>query len=424
MHDGRLLLMVGTALLFARLSEGRLPYFFFYMTATLVLFGWLWMRQVLRKLDCIIQVDREQVEVGQDLNVRVRLDNDMMLPVPWVEVDDETSQRLVRTDSPRQATALPLLGARILHFRSTARRRGHYHVGPIRVRMGDPFGFFRGIREFTSRLWITVYPRVHRIEQLPIPLSQPFGPVRTREKAFEDPSNQAEIRPYRPGDNPRHIHWKTTARLGDLMLREYELNATTQMILFPDLSEEAQAASGDLSTEETVVELTASLANLGLRRKIDVGLITHGQDRYQIVQTRGERSFTQILEVLARVEARGRLPIARVLERETAHLSGRSTLVVMTPVLTGHLADVLIRLRARHQVMLVLLAREAFAGAGEPAPPDRVSLTGLLLMRRVSVYLVSGSDEISRLADLRLTAGSFREGGRQLWTSGSYAHPL
>jgi uncharacterized protein (DUF58 family) len=340
-----------------------------------------------------------------------------MLPLPWVEVDDATPQHLVRTDMPRQATSVPLWGSRLINFRLTAVRRGHYQVGPVRVALGDPLGLFQAQNELHSRAAVTVYPRVHQIEGLPVPLSQPFGPVRTREKAFEDPSNQAEIRKYRPGDNPRHIHWKTSARMGELMLREYELNATTQIILFPDMCESAQAGSAAHvggSTAETAIELAASLAALGLRRKIDVGLVCHGQERYTVAPGRGQRTFHETLEVLARLEPSGRLPIEQVLELETAHLSGRSTVVVITPRLTAQLADVLMRLRSNHQVMLVLLSRESYlpgtgsalreaaAVATNRAVAAAPSLASLLALRKVAVYFVSAHDDLRLLAALRL----------------------
>lgn len=419
MRDWRLPALVGIGLVMARMAGGRLPYFGFYLAAGLLFGAWLWTRHALGRVDGLIQVENDRMAVGESLWVRVRLDNDTFLPLPWAEVDDATPQHLVTTDMPRQATSVPVWGSRVVNFRLTAKRRGHYPVGPIRVKLGDGFGLFEGQNEFSSRVKITVYPRVHHIEGLTIPLSQPFGPIRTRERAFEDPSNQAEIREYRPGDNPRHIHWKTSARMGKFMMREYELNATTAMVLFPDFSEEAQlqSAGGESSTEETIAETAASLAELGLRQKIDVGLICHGQERYTVTPAKGQRGFREILEVLARVEAKGRLPIEQVLERTTAHLSGTSTLVVITPKLTPRLADMLIRLRANHQVMLVLLQRESFAPAEAPAQALLEAavtadshmgqqLVGLLALRKVAVFKVSATDDIRRLADLRLAAGT------------------
>lgn len=423
MRDWRVPALMVAGLIFARLSGGRLPYYLFYVTGFLWASAWAWTRYALKRTDCLIQVEKDRVEVGQTVGVRVRLDNDTFLPIPWVEVDEKTPQHLVTTDMPRQATSVPLLGSRVISFKLTARRRGHYQVGPIRVRLGDALNFFLGEREYRSKVSITVFPRVHRIESLPIPLSQPFGPVRTQERAFEDPSNHAEIRAYVPGDNPRHIHWKTSARLGELMIRQYELNATTQMMIFLDLNQGVQVGRTELdevTTEEMAVEVAASLASLGLRHKIDTGLVCHGQERFAVSPGRGQRAFTEILEVLARAQATGRVPIEQVLEMETGHLSSKSTLVVITPALTARLAELLLKLRTNHQVMLVLLKGETYGPRLEqPAAVSESAqaLAGLLALRKVPIYAVPAGADLRLLAEMRITATG--EGVRS-WSSNGH----
>lgn len=419
MRDWRLPVLTIVAYVVARLSGGSLPFFLLYVTALLWAGGWLWLLYASRRIDCIIQVERDRVEVGESLKVRIRLENDGLVPLPWVEVDDETPSHLVASDRPTQATSLTPFGTRVLALTLTARRRGHYHVGPVRVRWGDPLGLFQRERTFHSRSVITIFPRVYAIESLPIPLSQPFGPVRTQEKAFEDPSNHAEIRPYVQGDNPRHIHWKTSARMGTLMTRQYELSATTQLMLFLDLHEAVQVdrtGEGGHSTEETAVELAASLAALGLRRKVETGLVCQGQERFAVGPGRGQRTFTEILEVLARAQANGSMPIAQVLEVETEHLANRSTLVVITPDLNTRLAEQLLRLRKNHRVLLMLLNASSFAAAGRdqaPAGPDPQtdSLVGLLTLRHIPVYSVPAGADLRLLAEMRYGTGE----GVQRW---------
>lgn len=410
-RDWRVPLLVVGSFLFARMTGGRLPYFLFYVTALVWAVGWLWTRLGSRNLQCTIQVARERVEVGEEFGVRIRLENEGLLPLPWVEVDDQTPGYLVSTDRRRHGTAVPALSSRLIDLTLTARRRGHYQVGPVVVRLGDGMGLFQKERALHSRAYVTVLPRVHPIESLPIPLSQPFGPVRTRQRAFEDPSNHGEILPYVPGDNPKHIHWKTSARMGELMTRHHELSASTQIMIFPDLNQAVQVGRAELeepSTEETAVEIAASLAALGLRRKIETGLVCHGQERFSVGPGRGQRTYTEMLEVLARARAEGQIPLEQVLERAAAHLGSRSTLAVITPALTGPLADMLLRLRTRHEVMLFLLE------AGDESAESTDSLASLLILRRIWVYRVPLGADLRLLAEMRLTTSG--EGVRR-WNS-------
>jgi len=422
-RDWRLPLLVAVAYAVARLSGGSLPYFLLYLTALLWAGSWLATWYVSRCVTGMLTIDRDRIEVGESVTAKLRLENEGWLPILWLEVDDGTPSHLLASDRPRLGTTLPLMGTRLVRLQLTARRRGRCHVGPIRIRTGDALGLF--VREITlhSRQQVTIYPRVHPIGDLPIPLAQPFGPVRTQERAFEDPSNHAEIRHYVPGDNPRHIHWRTTARLGTLMTRQYELSATTQLILFLDLNRAVHvdgSAAGGGPSAETAVEIAASLAALALRRKMEAGLVCMGQERFAVSPGRGERTFREIMEVLAEAEAEGEMLMERLLEAETAHLGNRATLVVITPRLNQRLADRLLRLRVNHRVMLVLLDAATFAGrqgAARQADPAATQLAEMLALRRVAVYRVPHGADLRNLAAMRVQVGEGGAGWRP------HAHP-
>lgn len=403
--------LIAAAYAAARLSGGSLPYFAFYLLLLLWAGAWLYTQYASRRITGHVAVDRRQVEVGEAIPVKLRLENEGWAPLPWVEIEDGTPQHLLASDCPRAAGSLPLVGSHLVQMTLTARRRGQCEVGPFRIRTGDALGLFAREVVVHSGARVTIYPRVHPIDDLPVPLAQPFGPVRTQERAFEDPSNHAEIRRYVPGDNPRHIHWRTSARMGTLMTRQFELNATTQLILFADFHREVQvdgSAAGGGSTAEVTAEIAASLAALGIRRKMETGLFCTGQARFAVGPGRGERTFREIMEALARVEPVGEVLLERLLENEAGHLAHRATLVVITPRLTPRLGDQLVALRARHRVVLILLDAPTFAPPGlarrqiRPADPQ---LLEVLVRRGLWVYVVPAGADLRRLSGLRLLGG-------------------
>lgn len=403
-RDGRLLILAAAAFAFARVAGGALPWFLFYATFGLVLAALAWAWHLERNLDCLIAVDRDRLEVGQELRVRLRVENTSWIPLPWVEVEDDTPGHLVLNSTPRQATSAGVLASRVLEFALRARRRGHYPVGPLKLLTGDGLGLFQVRRQIISRQTVTVYPRVVRISGVPVPLGQPFGHMRTRQKAFQDPSSLADIRPYRPGDSFRYVHWLTSARRGELHLKEFEMNATTQMVICLDLEQKAHVRSDDLDSAETAISVAASLADLGARQGFEVGLLAGGRERHFVPPFRGMRGFQQILEVLARVEAEGHLPLVQMLRSEAATLAPRSTVVLVTARLTAELADVALRLHANHPVMLVLLRAETFAetGLNGVEAAQREGLVALLTGRRIAVYLLNATDDLQRIAEVRM----------------------
>src|SRR5690606_23832067 len=100
-----------------------------------------------------------------------------------------------------------------------------YRLGPIVVEAQDPLGIFRIRRVVHAEPELTVYPRPAPVRELPIVPRQPFDRQPTRIRAWQDPSSLNDVRPFRPGDNPKHIHWKLSARFGDLYVKEFDLRA-------------------------------------------------------------------------------------------------------------------------------------------------------------------------------------------------------
>lgn len=121
-------------------------------------------------------------------------------------------------------------------------RRGRYTLGPVTVELQEPLGIFRVRREVAAEAVLTVYPRVVPVDELAVLPRQPFGQQRVDTRAWQDPSSLADVRPFRPGDNPKHIHWKLSARLDELHVKEFELRATTDCFLFVDLGDPADGA--------------------------------------------------------------------------------------------------------------------------------------------------------------------------------------
>lgn len=391
LRDWRLLLLIIAALIFAWLAGGRLPYFLLWLGLGVTGGALYWTAYGLRKVMGEWRISRQEASVGEPVELTLRLENEGILPLPWLELDDETPSDLVASDAPQQATHIPLLGSRILRFTVRPKRRGFYQLGPVRLRLGDGLGLAQGERVIGSPLRLTVYPRIVPIESLDLALGLPFGPVRTRERAFEDPANPSEIRPYRPGDNPRQIHWKTTARRGELMLREYELNAAASLLILPDLQEGAPVLASELG-----IELGASLAAWGMRQKIEVGLVSHGAERLIVQPSRGERSYREVLESLTRAEASGLLPLSRVLEQEAAIFGARATLAVITPKIDHKLVDVLFRLRPRHPIMLFWIE------SGLEETKESYEMLSLLARKRIAIFALPLEADLRQLSQYRL----------------------
>ena len=151
--------------------------------------------------------------------------------------------------------------------------RGAFTFGPVVLRSGDIFGFYR--RNLRLRLYgsIIVYPRVEALPDIGIPPRGAFGDVRVRQALLLDPLRTVGTRDYRPEDSFRHIHWKATARAQALQVRVFEPTTVTQLAVFINLDSAQQYWRGlDAVEAEVLISVAASLASEAVSQRYAVGV--------------------------------------------------------------------------------------------------------------------------------------------------------
>ncbi len=356
------LALIPLSYVYARLAGGTLPYFLFYFFTLTVLLAYLWVRRTSGNLAAIYETSTRVVRRGDPLPVSVRLENEGFTPVPWLRITDHTFQTSdAESVKPVGLHVLGSFRSRVVTYELRAERRGCYRLGPLRATYGDIFGIFEAVADFEGRREIVVYPRFTPIVHLPLPLKEPFGHVRTRQRAYEDPTELAELRPMRPGDNPKKIHWKTTARMGEPYVREHELKATADVIIVVDLNETVHAVDGADSTLEKAVEVAASVGHYCLNNGYRTRLVGWGAHSWDAPFRPDASGFRQLMEVLARVEAGEAPRLADLLAPESVALPPRSTIIVVTPDIDPRLLENLLHLKNRgYGVLLAYVHPEQY----------------------------------------------------------------
>lgn len=179
-------------------------------------------------------------------------------------------------------------------------RRGVVRLSAMVVSTTAPFGFFEKLRNLEAPAEILVWPRIR-----PAPHPPPKGASgggRRQSPAVRVPFARGEyraLRPYRPGDEPRDIHWRTTARLGAPVVREYGGGETQSVWICLDL----RRAPGEEA--EALVEVAADLARNAFREGRRFGLATQG---VRVEPGEGEVQFRRVMDALALVEFRPDAP--------------------------------------------------------------------------------------------------------------------
>lgn len=183
--------------------------------------------------------------------------------------------------------------------------RGRFDIGPMTVRVSDPFGLVELGRSFRTTVPITVIPRTVPLPQVPLGGAW-TGSGDNRPRAFASGSAEdVTVREYRHGDDLRRVHWRSSARTGELMVRREEQPWQSRATLFLDNRSRAHRGQGIASSLEAAVSATASIAVHLSQRGFTVRLVTAtGDDPGTAWHYRdAELNTGPLLESLAVVDA-------------------------------------------------------------------------------------------------------------------------
>ena len=186
-----------------------------------------------------------------------------------------------------------------LRVRGRAYRRGRVHFTGCSVALSDPFGLFRKIVTLPEEANLLVLPRRYRLPPLPLPGSRMYqqGGV-TLASAVGDSEEFIGLREYRPGDPLQKIHWKSFARTGEPVVREYQDEFFERHALILDTF----AGAAEERSFEEAVAIAASFAYTIDTQDCLLDLMFVGAETYTYTAGRGQLQTGTLLEVLAGVQ--------------------------------------------------------------------------------------------------------------------------
>ena len=215
----------------------------------------------------------ERVPAGSEARVHLRVDNVSRMPTGLLMLQDRVPYVL----GPRPRFVLDRVepgGRREVSYRVRSDLRGRYPLGPLQLRLTDPFGLCELTRSFSTYDTLTVIPRVEALP--PVRLSgeaKGYGEGRQRTLALAG-DDDVIPRGYRYGDDLRRVHWRSTARYGELMVRREEQPQRARCTVLLDTRGLAYEGAGPDSPFEWAVSGAASVLVHMLERGFSVRLLT------------------------------------------------------------------------------------------------------------------------------------------------------
>ena len=191
-------------LITAAFLKGGFAFSILYLFLGVYIIGMVWTRQSAKNITCERNFEK-RVFLGEEITIRLEIQNKGWLPVPWlycyeslpVELSAGSAVKRVLSLKPHSSTEIP--------YTLNAYKRGYYPIGPFNARFGDTIGL-AGTHEINKQLdYVTIYPHIVAINSLKLPSRSPLGTLRYHQPIFEDPSRVRGKRDYVTTDSLRIV---------------------------------------------------------------------------------------------------------------------------------------------------------------------------------------------------------------------------
>jgi uncharacterized protein (DUF58 family) len=293
------------------------------------------------------RVDRERALVGDQVTVSLDLRAGARVERLEVLVVVPPGLEGPRGAARAWATAVTLAAGeeRTLEMPLACRRWGAYRLGDVHLRAHDRLRLFSWERHLEGQAGLKVFPVPDALRALVRPFETQVSTGSHVAAQRGDGIEFADLRPFLPGDRPRSINWRATARRGALMVNQRHPERATEVVLFLDSFLDVRGPAG--STLDQAVGAAASLAAAYLRQRDRVGLVSFGGFVQWLQPGSGQAALYRLLDTLMETQVFATAAWKGIRHLPPRTLPAKALIVALTPLVDERGVAALFDLLAR-----------------------------------------------------------------------------
>lgn len=352
---------------------------------------------------------------GQMLDESFIVSNDGWLPKLWLEVEDQS--QLPNHASSHVVPFLQIRGKYRWYVKTQCYYRGVYQLGPLSVKSGDPFGLFHAKKQVAATSHILVYPDTFPIYRFRLSSNLLSDDHLTPQPTHFVTANISGVREYVSGDSFNRIHWRTSARKDQLMVKEFDIDTLPDVYLFVDFSTNSLYEAPDVhrldnvgpiipggfvglppSTEEYTVTIAASISEYFSRSRRPVGFVAYTPERVHHAISRGEQQLNRIKQTLTYARSLSNYSLAQMLNLELDNFARRnlSLVIITSSTQTDWIARLEVLKYRGVKTTCIVIDPRSFG-----ADKSNASVVSNLRQSRIPTFRVQRGDDLTTLLSER-----------------------
>lgn len=292
--------IVFLSFIFIYFYGGKVPYMLFYVTLILPAVSLLYTGIIYFRFKYLQGTDRRTALKGESINFLFSVSNEDFFIYPYITVNLYGTDTVFNREMQRKSFSLAPRRGKQYTFGLECKYRGQYQVGIRSIEIEDFLGIFRWNYRAGEPVPITVYPKIIHLERFRLQtnfISEAHSILNNR---YEDMSTISDIRKYQYGDSLKKIHWKLSAKMNEIMVRNYQSTSQTSVTMFLDLKQNPFSPERNIMLEDKLIESVVSVLHYCLANWIHVNLVYYAEE---IVTLEGKNpmEFDGIYNILSTI---------------------------------------------------------------------------------------------------------------------------
>ncbi len=340
-----------------------------------------------RKLEVTIDRRNHLLSVGEQIDKRISIRNLSIIPKTLLMATDVTT---IPRYTSSYAFGLTTKGYRSWRSTDEAHHRGLFQMGPVEISTSDLLGIYRAKTFHGAPEKIMIYPKIHDLKNFQAGNSNVTNEGIARKKSNILSPHASSVREYTYGDSLSRIHWKSTARSGRLMSKEFDVGTSNEVMILNDLDDSVHVGELDQSSIELSISLVASICKKYRNSNTPIGFLSHGKERYHLPSGMGVSHFDRTMEILARSQSGNDKKLHQILNEERNIWVTHTSIIIITPSDNVEWVSALSELsQFSINITVILIDPVSFSGEG-----DQTAVISALATIGVSPFLLRKGDSM------------------------------
>ena len=322
------IILLVLSLIFGLAYGGILFYYIFYSMFFMLIANSIYIAIVNYYVNIEIIFGADYLYAGDKATCTTILKCDVYLPIPYVEIKS-TVFETASAEYTGQLVTLTTEENQWIKNEIAFNKRGIYNLGKVDLKIKDVFSVIELKKNIDIKKYVKVYPKVYEMMSLISGGKDIFRDSIDFKGNNEDQFTVKDVRKYRQGDSLKRIHWKLSARYGELYVKNFESISGEEAVIFVDLNKKNNDYDAFGIYEEKVIDIAVSIINMMRKKDIQTKVYVNSKvpREFNILC---KEDFNSLLEYFVSQQSDGELDFLEYLQENYYKIHRVNKIVAIT----------------------------------------------------------------------------------------------